>query len=511
MKKKLLSLALALALCLGLAVPALAAEGDFTIEDGVLTKYNGPGGDVTIPGGVTGIGEKAFSECAGLTSVTIPGGVTSIGEDAFSYCEGLTSVTIPGSVTSIGEHAFFFCKGLTSVTIPRGVTCINEGVFYDCTSLTGITIPDGVTSIGGSAFSGCTSATGVTIPDSVTSIGSDAFSRCSALTNVVIPDSVTSIASRAFSGCTSLTSVTIPNSVPSIGEYVFSNCTSLPSVTIPDGATSIAVGLFNHCEALTSVTLPSGVTSIGKDAFCGCKALTSVTIPSSVTSIGEDAFRFVPGILTDVYYGGSEAQWKAIEVSNIGNGVLNTAKLHYNSSAPAGSTTPAPTVGGFTDVKESDYFAQPVLWAVEKGVTSGTSANTFSPNQTCTTGQILTMIWAANGSPKTSGGNPFTDVKESDYFYQAALWAKEKGLVSGAQLNGGNPCTRGSTVEYLWKLAGSPDAGESKFADAGAYSKAVAWASSRGITGGTSDTTFSPGQTCTRGQIMTFLYKNFAQ
>jgi len=185
--------------------------------------------------------------------------------------------------------------------------------------------------------------------------------------------------------------------------------------------------------------------------------------------------------------------------------------LYVINSAPKPAPAPEPTVGGFSDVKESDYFAQPVLWAVEKGVTSGTSATTFSPNQTCTTAQILTMIWAANGSPKPSGPNPFPDVKESDYFYQAALWAYEQGLVSGAQLNGGNACTRGSTVEYLWKLAGSPDAGESRFADAGAYSQAVAWASGRGITGGTSDTTFSPNQTCTRGQIMTFLYKNFAQ
>ena len=104
---------------------------------------------------VTSIGEYAFSQCSGLTSVTIPNSVTSIGASAFSGCSGLTSVTIPNSVTSIGGEAFYNCSGLTSVTIPNSVTSIGDGAFSNCSGLTSVTIPNSVTSIGSSAFDGC--------------------------------------------------------------------------------------------------------------------------------------------------------------------------------------------------------------------------------------------------------------------------------------------------------------------------------------------------------------------
>lgn len=185
-----------------------------------------------------------------------------------------------------------------------------------------------------------------------------------------------------------------------------------------------------------------------------------------------------------------------------------TAKL----SSP---TTIVAKVGGFNDVLETDYYADPVQWAVDGNITSGTSATTFSPNATCTTAQILTFLWRAKGSPEPVDGEalPFSDVKESDYYYKAALWAKENGLISGTTFNGNTPCTRASTMTYMWKLAGSPSASNSSFTDVSStadYSQAVAWAVKQGITAGTSATTFSPDQTCTRGQIVTFLYRAYA-
>ena len=150
-------------------------------------------------------------------------------------------------------------------------------------------------------------------------------------------------------------------------------------------------------------------------------------------------------------------------------------------------------------------------WAVENGVTTGTSATTFSPDATCTTGQIITFLWRANGSPSVSGVTPFDDVSSSDYYYQAALWAKEEGLVSGSAFQGNTPCTRAATVTYLWKLADQPSVGTSNFTDVpnnADYAQAVAWAVQEGITSGTGNNAFSPNAICTRGQIVTFIYRD---
>ncbi len=185
--------------------------------------------DYEIPNSVTAIGDYAFSECVGLTSVTIPNSVTAIGDYAF-YCSGLTSITIPNSVTAIGTAAFSNCSGLTSVTIPNSVTAIGNYAFYRCIGLTSITIPNSVTAIGRSAFANCTGLTSITIPNSVTAISDHAFSNCSGLTSVTIPNSVTTISMSTFANCTGLTSITIPNSVTAISEYAFSNCTAVNTI-----------------------------------------------------------------------------------------------------------------------------------------------------------------------------------------------------------------------------------------------------------------------------------------
>lgn len=193
------------------------------------------------------------------------------------------------------------------------------------------------------------------------------------------------------------------------------------------------------------------------------------------------------------------------------------AKIPGNFSPTGSSTTIIPsvsTVGGFTDVKASDYYADAVLWAVDQKITSGTGDGKFSPGATCSKAQILTFLWRANGSPEPTAANPFTDIKAADYFYKAALWAAEKGLVSGSTFGGNTDCTRAMTVEYLWKLAGSPAvAQQASFTDVPAnadYAKAVAWAVDQKITSGTGDSKFSPTATCTRGQIVTFLHRAMA-
>ena len=182
------------------------------------------------------------------------------------------------------------------------------------------------------------------------------------------------------------------------------------------------------------------------------------------------------------------------------------------ASGSSGGTenAPAGNGNGFGDVPSGAYFADAVNWAVKQKITSGTTDRTFSPYQTCTTAQILTFLWRAAGSPEPAGENPFADVDESAYYCKAALWAAEQGLISGTRFQGGSPCTRAQTVTYLWKLAGSPAAGGAAFTDVPAgtdQAQAAAWALSKGVTNGTTAATFAPDNTCTRAQIVTFLYR----
>jgi len=172
---------------------------------------------------------------------------------------------------------------------------------------------------------------------------------------------------------------------------------------------------------------------------------------------------------------------------------------------------PAPVVE-FDDVPESAYYYQPVQWAVGLGVTAGTSADTFSPDMTCSQAHILTFLWRAMGSPKATIKNPYKTpaVTEDQYFYVPFVWAWENGLISNPNHDPHAPCSRSDVVTYLWKLDGSPKGGTTPFTDVPAsapYAQAVAWALKNEITAGTSPTTFSPDMTCTRGQIVTFLWK----
>ena len=138
------------------------------------------------------------------------------------------------------------------------------------------------------------------------------------------------------------------------------------------------------------------------------------------------------------------------------------------------------------------------------------SETRFAPDLNCTRAQIVTFIWRANGCPEATISNPFSDVKESDYFYTAALWAVEKGLIASdaAAFDPKAECTRLEAVTYLWIAAGKPAAQTSgSFTDVTSGAEAVNWAVEKGVTDGVTETTFAPDRTCTRGQIVTFLYR----
>lgn len=194
----------------------------------------------------------------------------------------------------------------------------------------------------------------------------------------------------------------------------------------------------------------------------------------------------------------------------------------YGTKNEEASGTMAITIAqtmNFIDVKASDFFYEPVKWAVNNKITNGTSSTTFSPYKNCNRAEIVTFLWRAAGSPEpTSTRNPFTDVnsvRDASY-YKAILWASQKGITAGTNATTFSPyqeCTRSQIVTFLYRYAGKPSGYYSNpFKDVSSvneasYYNAILWAVGKGITQGTSTTTFSPYASCTRGEAVTFLYR----
>lgn len=282
--------------------------------------------------------------------------------------------------------------------------------------------------------------------------------KSGAATKIIVEAGVTSIADDAFqmTGCQG---ISIANTVTSIGAGAFRyggtdglNSPYVASVEIPGSVKTIGAQAFGNFGGFSFV-LRDGVEEIGDGAFAS-RSLESIYLPASLSKIGTGVLSADSENLKDIYYGGSEADFQSKGLTRLGYGAGVT--VHYNSPAP-GDEPPKPdnTVGGFEDVFVGDYWADAVKWAVENGITDGLTPTTFGPAKNCTRGQIVTFLWNAAKKPEPkSTVNPFTDVKPGDYFYKAVLWAVEND-----------------------------------------------------ITNGTTPTTFGPTKTCTRGQIVTFLYR----
>lgn len=318
-----------------------AQDYTFTINTGAvtITGYTGPGGPVRVPPAidglpVTSIGEGAFADSFGVTSIAIPDTVTNVGLLAFLSCTSLTNVTISSGVIGLGELSFKNCVSLTDImvdtnnpvfsgvggvlfdkdqttlvqypqgktagcyAVPAGVQSIGYGAFYDCTELTNLSLPAGLENIGDAAFSGCTKLAAARIPKGVTNVGVEAFSGCQSLTQLVIPDSVVNLGFSAFFACGGATNATIGNNVRAIGNSTFASCSSLSSVTVGNGVASLGINAFEYCQSLASLTLGSSLTNIGDSAFSYCFALPDVTIPNGVTTIGSQAFWYCDSLST---------------------------------------------------------------------------------------------------------------------------------------------------------------------------------------------------------------------
>ena len=313
----------------------------------------------------------------------------------------------------------------------------------------------------------------------------------------VIEDGVTSIGAYTFYNVV-MEGVKIPASVQTMGASAFENA-RVASVELPAGMTTIPANAFKG-SWVYELTIPNGVTEIGDGAFAGCMRMVRLNLPATLKTIG-DAVCNGCYSLKDLSFAGERKLWDAIEMGQ-GNELLT--ELMDNSG-----------VIGFSDVKSTDWFYKPVMWAVKNDVTGGIGNGMFGPQALCTRAQVVTFLWAANGKPAPqTAENPFTDVADDAWYAKAVLWAVENGITGGTSpttFGPDNYCTRAQVVTFLYAAAGKPEMTASStfddVADSDWYAKPVIWAKENNVTGGISATEFGPNNTCTRAQVVTFLYK----
>lgn len=609
--------------------------------------------EIELPSGLNYIPYGGFQR-SGLVRIVIPEGVKSIKEYAFCDCDSLVEVVLPETVEYMEAYCFRDCDKLTEITLPEALRYIPEGMFFDG-AITHLEVPGSVDSIGYRAFDNCDSLTEITLPDSVLKLEDFCFEDCdsltsielpqnleiiefgafrnSALTSIEIPQSVREIHGSAFRDCTALRKIILPDAVEVLGESCFEGCTLLTSLDLPESLTEIAWSLVRE-SGIVECVIPENVREIGYHAFRDCAALERVVIPGDVHIMGEYVFDNAP-LVTVSCWENTAAHRYCLEngtnyvlmdedpeepVYNVGllpsvNGTVvvsaETSRkdryvsfdfaadegyeaeklvVWYDSSVEpdlalsmededtAGfympgcdvlievrfaSTDPEPTepepephvhdyaegeviryptstqeglrelvctgcgekttatipvhTNPFTDLKEGAFYYESVLWAANWGVANGMSEGVFAPDAACTRGQVVTFLWRAMGCPEPEHSvNPFTDVQPGSYCYEAVLWAVEQGITKGRSesvFDPGGICDRGQVVTFLYRCAGSPVVSDDalEFADVQSgrfYFDAVRWAVAEGITKGTAATAFSPEKPCTRGQVVTFLYRS---
>ena len=589
---------------------------------------------LSLPSTLRELSKGAFYLCWRLKEVNIPEGVTTIGKDAFYECEGILRLTLPTTLRTISTGAFAACVRLTEVTIPEGVETIEQQAFMSCTAMAAIHLPSTLKKLGGqypgdvferSDVLGCNHLTTVTVaegnpyfsaydgllysadgktlvfcPRGLTSaavregaerIGDYALFYCRVLENLTLPATLRQIGSNGISVCEQLRSLQLPEGLVSIGDSAFASSAALAELNIPGTVESIGSQAFLG-TALEKLTLPTSVKSIGAEALAYNQHLQSVTIRSSLTEIGESLCKNSPNVTiwTDstgaaIYAyaqangiavrllnsgsgggsssGSSSSGSYAVSIPNTKNGDVtvspktakkgdtvtvtvtpdkgyeldtitvkdasgNTVKLTDKGNGKYAFTMPGSKVtvsadfariqaaSTFADVPADAYYAKAVEWAMKNGITNGKANGLFGSDDPCTRGQIVTFLWRAAGSPEPQGSvENLTDVAPGSYYARAVAWTIENGITLGTTDTTFSPdaaCTRAQSVTFLFRAIGRLVDSKPAFSDVPAdsyYADAVAWAVENGVTNGIGGGLFGPDSSCTRAQIVTFLYRAY--
>lgn len=542
---------------------------DYTVPSGTVAIAGGAFKDcsklesLVIPDSVISIGKSAFENCAALKRITLPKNITKLEASCFSGCTALAEIALPDSVKTLGEKVFSGCAALKSVKIPAEVTVIPTEAFSGCSSLESITIPKSVSHINERAFDGCTALKKVDYLGSDTDwsrvtkeTGNNALDNAEKsftrtdyehkYTDTVIPptctergctvhlcacgdkreDSYTPPLGHSYKGgiCVRCGILDPNKDTPHKHDFI-------PIVTKPtcltEGFTTYACSC-GECYTKDYVSAVGHKTQLQNAKAAGCMTggYTGDEVctvcgkvfkqGSVIFALGHDPqpARVKAPTCTESGYTGDLICMRCGDMTQIGKTVAAAGHKFFGGVCSVCGAKGAEAAPKFDDVKSGAFYFDAVQWAVENGITNGTGKNTFSPNNVCSRYQIVMFLWRAAGQPEAKAAVSFADVKPGDIFYEAVQWAVERGITKGTSSTSFSPfapCTRGQIVTFLYRSAGSPKvSGACNFSDIPADSfcrDAVIWASTEGITNGTSAGRFSPNEGCTRAQVVTFLYR----
>lgn len=512
---------------------------------------------INVPAGVTVLGEGAFGDCLSLKEVTFAQGskLTSIGSRAFFGDTALTEIALPAGVQSINEGTFRSCTSLTRVDVAAdsAITGIYQYAFEGCTKLIDFTIPDGVTTIGEYAFQNCSGLTSVSIPGGVSSIQQYAFSHCSGLTSVTFAEGLTNIGKYAFSGCSGLTSLEFPESLNIINESAFAFCSNITKIKMPAQMSAIYDYAFADVK-VKSLVIPEGIEELYDFIDTFSPRPDRIYIPDTANSFtGTDNNKYLLLVCknVDVYTPKTWSDWTALvgaahslasdwpklhcetsleeflqiaeeaeggtsaAMASLSRAGLSTGRL---AGALAGASirpvlraalsAAAAATESFADVSAGSWYSDAVEYCRTAGLMTGSGGDRFHPEGLMTRAMVASVLYRLAGSPPLeTEENPFTDVSAGSWYADAVLWARENGVMvgrTGTVFDPAGTVTREQLAAVLWRLAGSPEAGDSSFADSASIApyaaRAAGWAGGAGVISGMPGRRFAPRENATRAQ-----------
>ena len=484
---------------------------------------------------------SAFQGCRNITEIVLPTTLKRIGNSAFAYCSNLKKVVFGDKLIALDDHVFND-TALEAVILPQGLKKIGEREFWNCNKLHSVYIPESVTEFGTLVFAWNRTAEVLTRSYTI-------YCQSDAVRERIDETDAKALSNRDFqTKWYAAYAVTKGGIFPLTTEFESGKL----AAPVKDGykfegwyesedfsgsaVTDASVGktyyakwtedkddsIYGQSKNVDLGIIAEGGSTSATVGFTGSKKLvdhesdhnyfTADISGMTVNITPVDGLK--PGTYNDTIYVYTETG-----ATHFIYVTLTVTEKSADADQPQGDLPfwlPA-AIGSnpFSDVAGGAYYNEAVRWAVKNSIASGTDAKHFSPDAACTRGQAVTFLWRAAGCPVPAlAENPFADVKPTDYCYDAVLWAVQTGVAKGTSTSTFSPdapCTRGQIVTFLYRAAGSPsgyaNSGYTDVPETSYCAAPIAWAVALRVTSGTSAITFSPDALCTRAQIVTFLYR----